>query len=88
MHTPGFNADASLCRTGSHYRMVGMSALTSSPAVRPALFPPPSCIRACEFAHGCELTRCLCECEGGVYSPIPHPGFPCGTCRYDRAGHG
>jgi hypothetical protein len=29
------------------------------------------------FAQGCALTRCLCECEGGIYLPYRSPSFPC-----------
>jgi hypothetical protein len=83
MRMPSLNAEASLYRSGRQYRSAGKPTAMTSINIRPALFPPSRCIRACEFAQGCALTRCLCECEGGVYSPYRSPGFPCGRCIFE-----
>jgi hypothetical protein len=83
MRMPSLNAEASLYKSGRHYRAAVKPTAMISISVRPELFPPPDCIRACEFARGCALTRCLCECEGGVYSPFRSSRFPCGRCIFE-----
>jgi hypothetical protein len=84
---PGFNAGASLYRTETLYRGSSLAGPGLQSGIHPA-FPiigTPKCIRQCagssEGGKPCASFKCLCECQGGVYSP-GGPRGSCGNCRF------
>jgi hypothetical protein len=90
MQMPGFTGDASLYSTATLYRGTGSPGHLLPSGIRPAAFPiigSPNCIRQCagssEGGKPCGSFKCLCECQGGVYSPFGPPKS-CGTCRFSR----